>query len=93
MFSLLKGSLTRDFRSQVFFMNQWPQARKYSVGAVLNFFENLRRYSRINIYHRCQRHQQKAVQRCQRHRRKIYRRCHDTSNLSLSRIFSDRRCR
>ena len=36
------------------------------MGAVLNFFENSRRYSRINVYHRCQRHRRKAVQRCQR---------------------------
>ncbi len=30
-----------------------PQVPKYSIGAVLNFFENLRKYSRINVYHRC----------------------------------------
>ncbi len=41
----IKGSLTRDFRSQVLFMNQCPP----SIGAVLNFFENSRRYSRINV--------------------------------------------
>jgi hypothetical protein len=31
-------------------MNQCPQAPKYSIGAVLNFCENLWRYSRMNIY-------------------------------------------
>ncbi len=60
-----------------------PQAPKYSIGAVLNFFENSRRYSQINVYHRCQRHRQKAVQRCQRHRRKIYRRCQRHRRLVL----------
>jgi len=49
-----KGSLTRDFWLQVFFI--FPQAPKYSIGAVSNFFENSRRYSRINVYHQCQRH-------------------------------------
>jgi hypothetical protein len=48
---LVKGSLTRDFRSHFFFMNQCPPGPKYSNGAVLNFFENSRRYSRINVYH------------------------------------------
>ncbi len=48
-----------------------PQAHKYSIRAVLNFFENSQRYSRINVYHRCQRHQRKVVKQCQRHRRKI----------------------
>ncbi len=52
-----------------------PQAHKYSIGAVLNFFENSRRYSRINVFRRCKRHRRKAVQRCQRHRRKAVQRC------------------
>ncbi len=30
-------------------MNQCPLAPKYSIGAVLNFFENSRKYSRINV--------------------------------------------
>ncbi len=51
------------------------QAPKYSIGAFLNFFKNLQRYSRITVYHRCQRHRWYAVQRCQRHRWKFYRRC------------------
>ncbi len=68
------GSLTRDFRSQFFFhesVYRVPQAPKYSIDAVLNFFENSRRYLRINVYHRCQRHRRKAVQRCQRHRQLV----------------------
>jgi hypothetical protein len=50
-----KGCLTRDFRLQVFFINQCPPGPQvpYSIGAVLNFFENLRRNLRMNVYHQC----------------------------------------
>ncbi len=49
---------------------------KYSIGAVLNFFEKKsRRYSRMNVYQWCQRHRRRAVQRCQQHWRKTYRWC------------------
>ncbi len=74
-FPSIKGSLTRDFRLQIFSLISVPQAPKYSFGAFLNFFENSRRYSRINVYHRCQWHRWQAVQRCQQHRRKMYRQC------------------
>ncbi len=37
------------FRSWISF----PQALKYSNGVVLNFFENSRRYSWMNIFRRC----------------------------------------
>ncbi len=47
--STLKGSLTRDFRLHFFSWISVPQAPKYSIGAVLNFFENSRRYLRMNI--------------------------------------------
>jgi hypothetical protein len=41
-----KGSLTREFRLQEFFMNQYPPGR-------FEFFvENLRSYSGIIVYHR-----------------------------------------
>jgi hypothetical protein len=36
---VFKGSTTRDFRLQVFLRISVPQAPKYSIGAVLNFFE------------------------------------------------------
>ncbi len=36
-----------------------PQARKYSIVAILNFFENSQRYLRNNVYHRCQQHRRK----------------------------------
>ncbi len=47
-----KGSLTRDFRLEVFFMISVPRAHEYSLGAVSNYFENSRRYSRMTVYHR-----------------------------------------
>ncbi len=50
LWSTLKGV---DFR---FFMISVPRAPKYSIGAVLNFFENSRIYSRIIVNHYCQRH-------------------------------------
>jgi hypothetical protein len=69
--SMLKGVWHEIFDLSFFSWISVPQAHKYSTGAVLNFFENSRRYSRINVYHRCQRHRRKAAQRCQRHRRLI----------------------
>ncbi len=57
--TLLKGSLTRDFQAQVFSWISVPRAHKYSIEAVLNFFENSQRYLRINVYRRCKRHRRK----------------------------------
>ncbi len=48
----IKGSLTR-------FINQCPRAPEYPIRTISNFFENSRRYSRMNVYRRCQRHQRK----------------------------------
>ncbi len=53
---LINRSLTRVFRLQVFSWLSVPQAPKYFFGAILNFFETARRYSRIIVYHRCYRH-------------------------------------
>jgi len=85
----LKGSLTRDFRLQVFFMNQCPPGPQVpsnrvisssfshttffsqnfmkvpfifflavnSLNLIFEFFQNSQRYSRFNVYHRCQQHQ------------------------------------
>ncbi len=53
---MLKGVWHEIFDLRFFSWISVPQAHKYSIGAVLNFFENSRRYSRINVYHRCQRH-------------------------------------
>ncbi len=68
---ILKGVWHEIFDLSFFSWISVPQAPKYSIGAVLNFFENSGRYSQINVYHRCQRHRRKAVQRCQRHRRLV----------------------
>ncbi len=38
----IKGSLTRDFRLQVFFMNQCPPGPQVLHWSLLNFFENSR---------------------------------------------------
>jgi hypothetical protein len=38
--SFHKGSLKRDFCLQVFFVNPFPQAPAYPIGAVSNFYEN-----------------------------------------------------
>jgi hypothetical protein len=49
----LKGTVSRDFRLLVFFMNQFPPSPLYTIRAVSNFFENLRRYSQLKVHHRC----------------------------------------
>jgi hypothetical protein len=51
-----KGTVSRDFRLLVFFMNQFPQVPEYTIRAVSNFFENSWRYSQLKVHHRCQRH-------------------------------------
>ncbi len=67
----LKGVWHEIFELRFFSWISVPQAHKYSIGAVLNFFENSRRYSQINVYRWCKWHRRKAVQRCQRHRQKF----------------------
>jgi hypothetical protein len=42
--SPFKGTVPRDFRLQVFFMNQFPQAPEYTIRVFSNLQENLRRY-------------------------------------------------
>ncbi len=48
----VKGTVPQDFRLHVFFMNQFPQAPEYPNRAILNFFENWRRYSQLKVPHR-----------------------------------------
>jgi hypothetical protein len=55
----IKGSLTWDFRHQIFFINQCPPGPEYPIRAISNFFENSQRYLRMNVHQRCQRHRQK----------------------------------
>jgi hypothetical protein len=42
-----KGSLTQDFRLQVFFMNQCPPGPQVFHWSLFDFFENSLRYSRL----------------------------------------------
>ncbi len=44
----VKGSLTRDFHYQIFLVNQCPPG-PYHIRTISNFFENSRRYSRMNV--------------------------------------------
>jgi hypothetical protein len=37
-------------------VSRFPQASEYTFTAISNFFENSRRYSRLKVHHRCQRH-------------------------------------
>ncbi len=55
-FCLLKGTVSRDFRLLFFSWISFPQASEYFLAAISNFFENSRRYSRLKVHHRCQRH-------------------------------------
>ena len=49
MFCLLKGVWHEIFDFRFFSWISVPQTSKYSIGAILNFFENSQRYSRINV--------------------------------------------
>jgi hypothetical protein len=52
----IKGTVSQDFLLLVFFASGFPQASDYTMRAVSNFFENLRRYSQLKVCHRCQGH-------------------------------------
>ncbi len=52
----IKGTVSRDFLLQVFFMNHLPQAPENNIRIISIFFENSRRYSQVKVHHRCQRH-------------------------------------
>ncbi len=53
---LFKGTVPRDFRLLVFFMNQLPPSPWAYRRAVSNFFENTRRYSQLKVDHLCRWH-------------------------------------
>ncbi len=46
-----KGTVPRDFRLPIFFMNRFPQAPENTIRAVSYFFENSRRYSQLKVDH------------------------------------------
>jgi hypothetical protein len=50
---LIKGTVPRDFDFRLFSCFSFPQDPEYIMRAVLNFFENLRRYSQLKMHHRC----------------------------------------
>jgi hypothetical protein len=52
----LKGQCHKIFCFCFFSWISFPQASDYNIRAVLNFFENSRRYSQLKVCHRCQRH-------------------------------------
>ncbi len=51
----LKGQCHEIFNFW-FFSISFPQASENTITAISNFFENSRRYSRLKVHHRCQRH-------------------------------------
>jgi hypothetical protein len=46
----LKGTVSRDFLLQVFFMIHLPQAPDNNIRIISNFFENSRRYSKVKVH-------------------------------------------
>ncbi len=54
--SFLKGQCHEIFDFWFFSWISFPQASEYTTTAISNFFENSRRYSRLKVHHRCQRH-------------------------------------
>jgi hypothetical protein len=52
----LKGQCHEIFDFWFFSSISFPQAYEYTSTAISNFFENSRRYSRLKVHHRCQRH-------------------------------------
>ncbi len=52
----LKGQCHEIFCFWFFSWISFPQASDYTIRAVLNFFENSRRYSQLKVCHQCQRH-------------------------------------
>jgi hypothetical protein len=49
-----KGTVSRDFLLQIFFMNHLPQAPENNTWVISNFFKNLRRYSQVKVHHQHQ---------------------------------------
>ncbi len=71
----LKGQCHEIFCFWFFSWISFPQAPEYTIRAVSIFFENSRRYSQLNVDHRCQRHRWQNCHRCQWYRRQICRLC------------------
>jgi len=69
----LKGQCHEIFCFWFFSWISFPQAPEYTIRAVSNFFENLRRYSQLKVDHRYQRHRR---QNCRRYQRRRWQICH-----------------
>ncbi len=52
----LKGTVSRDFCLWFFLWISYPPAPEYPIRTVSNFFQNSRRYSQLEVYHRCRWH-------------------------------------
>jgi hypothetical protein len=52
----LKGVWHEIFSCKYFSWNSFPRSPEYPVRTVSNSFENSWRYTRMNVYHQCQRH-------------------------------------
>ncbi len=74
----IKGTVSRDFLLLVFLWISFPPAPEYPIRTVSNFFENSRRYLRVKVHHRCQRHRWQICHRCQWHRWQIAAGINDT---------------
>ncbi len=68
--AVLKGQCHKIFCFWFFSWISFSQPPEYTIRAVSIFFENLRRYSQLQVEHRCQRHRWQICHRCQRHRRR-----------------------
>ncbi len=65
----LKGTVSRDFLLLFFSWMSFPPAQGYPIRTVLNFSENLRRYSQVKVHHWYQRHRRQICHRCKWPRR------------------------
>jgi hypothetical protein len=57
----LKGQCHEIFDFWFFSWISFPQASECTITAISNFFENSRRYSRLKVQHRCQRHRWQKI--------------------------------
>jgi hypothetical protein len=53
---VVQGSPARNLQLLVFSRNHFPLALEYPHGAISIFYTNSRIYSKVKIYHLCQRH-------------------------------------
>jgi hypothetical protein len=67
----LKGQCHEIFCFWFFSWISFPPAPEYPIWTVSNFFENSRRYSKVKVHHRYQRHRRQICHRCKWHRWQI----------------------